>query len=107
MVLLITCKRFVILFNDNIKISGISKEPWRDGVVIRASASQSVDLGFIPLVESYQKTSKNDIHSFPAWRLAFRGDCGEEAGKFACCVLGQGTQRNAPAFMRKTGGPDI
>ena len=30
----------------------------RDGVVVRVSASQSVDLGFIPLVESYQKTSK-------------------------------------------------
>ena len=27
-----------------------------DGVVVRASASQSVDLGFIPLVESYHKT---------------------------------------------------
>ena len=27
----------------------------RDGVVVRASSSQSVDLGFIPLVESYQK----------------------------------------------------
>ena len=42
----------------------------RDGVVVRASASQSVDLGFIPLVESYQKTLKNGIHSFPAWRSA-------------------------------------
>ena len=30
----------------------------RDGVVVRASASQSVDLGLIPLVESYQKTLK-------------------------------------------------
>ena len=40
----------------------------RDGVVVRASASQSVDLGFISLVESYQKTLKNGIHSFPAWR---------------------------------------
>ena len=59
----------------------------RDGVVVRASASQSVDLGFIPLVESYQKTLKNGIHSFPAWRSAFRGGCGEQAGKFACCVL--------------------
>ena len=29
-----------------------------DGVVVRASASQLVDLGFIPLVESYQKTLK-------------------------------------------------
>ena len=63
----------------------------RDGVVVRASASQSVDLGFIPLVESYQKTLKNGIHSFPAGRSAFRGDCGEQAGKFTYCVLGQGT----------------
>ena len=41
--------------------------------------------------ESYQKTLKNGIHSFPAWRSAFRGGCGEQAGKFDCCVLGQGT----------------
>ena len=27
----------------------------RDGLVVRASASQSVDLGLIPLVESYRK----------------------------------------------------
>ena len=63
----------------------------RDGVVVRASASQSVDLGFIPLVESYQQTLKNGIYSFPTWRSAFMGGCGEQAGKFACCVLGQGT----------------
>ena len=63
----------------------------RDGVVVRASASQSVDLGFNPLVGSYQKTLKNGIRSFPAWRSAFREGCGEQAGKFACCVLGQGT----------------
>ena len=37
-----------------------------NGVVVRASASQSVDLGFILLVESYQKTIKNGIYSFPA-----------------------------------------
>ena len=63
----------------------------RDGVVVRASASQSVDLGFIPFVESYQKILKNGIYSFPAWRAAFMGGCREQAGKFACCVLGQGT----------------
>ena len=51
----------------------------RDGVVIRASASQSVDFGFIPFVELYQKTLKNGIHSFPAWRTAFSGGCGEQA----------------------------
>ena len=38
--------------------------------MIKASVSQSVDLGFTPLVDSYQKTLKNGIHSFPAWRLA-------------------------------------
>ena len=32
-----------------------------EGVEARASASQLVDLGFIPLVESYQKTLKNGI----------------------------------------------
>ena len=36
----------------------ISRTTRRDGAVVRASASQSVDLGFIPLVESYQKTLK-------------------------------------------------
>ena len=57
--------------------------------MVRASALQSVDLGFISLVESYQKTLKNGIHSFPAWRSAHRDK--EQAGKLACCVLGQGT----------------
>ena len=33
----------------------------RDGVVVRASASQSVDLGFNPLVRSYQKTFKKMV----------------------------------------------
>ena len=61
----------------------------RDGIVVRASASQSIDLGFTPFVESYQKTFKNGIHSFSAWHSAFRGDCGEQAGKFAGCVLGK------------------
>ena len=59
--------------------------------MIRASASQLVDLGFISLVESYQKTLKNGIHSLPAWRSAFSEGCGEQADKFVCCVLEQGT----------------
>ena len=36
----------------------------RDGVMIRAFASQSVDLGFISLVESYQKTFKKIFTAF-------------------------------------------
>ena len=34
------------------------------------------------------------------------GGCREQAGKLACCVLGQGTQRVASVFMWKTDGPD-
>ena len=54
----------------------------RDGVVVRASASQSVDLGFISQVELHQKTlceyvymvkCEYGIHSFPAWRSAHKG----------------------------------
>ena len=74
------------IFNNN-----SHTEDRRDGVMVRASASQSVYLGCIPLVESYQKTLKNGIYSFPAWRSAFMEGCREQAGKFACCVLGQGT----------------
>ena len=74
--------------------------------MVRASASQSVDLGFSFLVESYQKTIKNGIYSFPAWRSALRRGCGEQSGKFACCVLGQDTLRDTPIFMWKIGGPD-
>ena len=79
----------------------------RDGVVVRASALQSVDLGFNSLVESYQKTLKMVFTAFllGAWHLRGVGGCGEQAGKFACCVLGQGTQRDAPIFMWKTDGP--
>ena len=90
------------VFEINVTIKGLDR---RDGVVVRVSASQSVDLWFIPLIDSYQKTLKTGIHSFPAWCSAFRGGCGEQAGKFACCVLGQGTYWDAPAFMRKTGDP--
>ena len=51
-------------------INDLSRSNRRDGVVVRASASQSVDLGFTHQVESHQKTLKNGIYSFPAWRSA-------------------------------------
>ena len=38
----------------------------RDGVVVGASALQSVDLWLNPFVESYQNILKNGVHSFPA-----------------------------------------
>ena len=91
----------VFVFNQLIFVekllSGLNFDR-RDGVVVRESASQSVDLGFIPLVVSYQ-TTKNGIHSFLAWRSAFRGGGGGQARKFACCVHGQSSEQDAPTFM--------
>ena len=54
--------------SESFHLFNFNRKNWRDGVVIKASASKLVDLGFIPLVESYRKTLKNSIHSFPAWR---------------------------------------
>ena len=71
---------------------GVSEELYRRvGVVVKASASHLVDRDSIFLFESYQKNLKNGIYSFPAWCSVFKGCCGEQAGKFAFCVLGQGT----------------
>ena len=44
-----------------------NQQQQQHGEEVRASASKSVDLEFIPQVESHQKTLKNGIHSFPAW----------------------------------------
>ena len=81
-------RSFVTFF---IQYVGVDSSNRRNGAVVRAFTSQSVDIGFNPLVESYQKTLKNGIHSFPARRSAFSGSFEEQAGKFACCVLGQDT----------------
>ena len=67
------CLWSVIQINKpKVKLKGINimNRHWHDGIVVGASALQSVDLGFIYRVESYQKTLKNGIHSFPAWRSA-------------------------------------
>ena len=54
----------------------------------RASASGSVDLGFDS--ESGQTNdSKIGIHSFPAWRSAFKGQCGESRQVYLLCRLGK------------------
>ena len=53
-----------------------------------APAKQSVDMKFISLVESYQVTLKNDIHSFPAWRSVQKGIEGRTSRKarFLCLL---------------------
>ena len=72
--------------------------------MVRASTSQSVDLGFILFVESYQNTLKNGVYSFPAWRSALKEGCEEQAGKFAC-VLGQDTLTGRPHLYVKDSWP--
>ena len=80
----------------------------RDGVAMKTSASQSVDLEFISQVESYQKTLKNGIRSFLPWPSAKKGYCGKPAGKLAGCILAT-TLNEKPPFLRgrKVVGPSI
>ena len=71
--------------------------------MVRASALQLADLGFNFLVESYQNTLKNGIHSFSARCSAFRKGCGEQARllyPWARHLMG------CPAFIWKTGAPN-
>ena len=43
---------------------------------------QKVDL--IVFETNQLNLTLNGMYSFPAWRSAFMGDCGEQAGKFVC-----------------------
>ena len=57
--------------------------------MVRPFASGAVYSG---LIQSRVKpTTKIDIHSFPAWRSALKGQCGEQAGKFTGSAGGKGT----------------
>ena len=61
-----------------------------DGRVVWSVRLLSCRLGFDS--ESGQTNDFNiGIHSFPAWRSALKGQCGEQAGKFTCCAVGKGT----------------
>ena len=97
------CKHQLFSFTRLISIkfsnvSGLFGGPCRSkDVVARASTSPSIDLKFIPLAESYQKTLKNGIHSFPAWRSAFRGGVVENKPESSLVVsLGKALNRTPP-----------
>ena len=63
-----------------------------DGRVVRASASAAVKCRLEFESESGQINNfKIGIPSFPTWRSALKGQCGEQAGKFICCTVGIGT----------------
>ena len=67
-------------------------------MVVRASASQSVDLEFISQVESYQKTLKDGIHSFPAWRSAHRNSVENKPASLLVVSLGKALNGMPPSL---------
>ena len=71
----------------------------RNGIVARTSALQLVDLGFISQVESYQKTLKNGIHNFTAWRSANRDTVENKPASLLVVSLGKTLNRDASIFM--------
>ena len=64
--------------------------------MVGLSASQSVGEGFIPLVESYQKTLKNGVHSFLFGAQHLRGVVENKPTSSLVVFLGQGTLRTPP-----------
>ena len=78
----------------------------RDGVEVRASALQSVDLRFISQVKSYQKTLKNGTHSFPVWRSANRDSVENRSVSLLVVSLGKTLNGMPPSlFGRQMVGP--
>ena len=61
----------------------------RDGVMVRACASQSVDLGSVSQVDSYQKLLKSGIYSFPVRRSANRDIVENEPASLLVVSLGK------------------
>ena len=77
----------------------MKEKNWREDAVIRVSASQSADRGFISLVESNQKTLKNGVHNLLAWRLAQKKIVSRTSQEAYFCVLWQDTYQDASIFM--------
>ena len=60
-------------------------------------------MGFISPVQSYQKTLKNGIHSFPARRSANRNSVENKPASLLVVSLGK-TLNGMPQSLWKTGG---
>ena len=74
--------------------------------MVRASTLQSVDLGFISQVESYQKTLKNGIRSFPAWRSTNRDSAENKPASLLVVSLGKTLNGMPPSLCgRQVVGP--
>ena len=73
-----------------------------DGLEVRASSLQSVDLEFISQVKSYQKSLKNGIHSFPTSRSAKRDSVEKKPASLLVASLGKTLNGMSPSLC-KTG----
>ena len=69
--------------------------------MVGVSASQSIDLGFIFQIESYQKTLKTGIHSFAAWRSAKRNGVDNKRASFLVVSLGKTHNGMSPCLCGK------
>ena len=78
----------------------------RDSVVVRASASQSVDLEFISLVESYQQTFKKWYPQLPCLALGLYGMLWRASRQVRLLCRWARHLTGLPTFMWKTGAPD-
>ena len=65
--------------------------------MVRASASQSVDLGLVFQVESCQKTLKSDIHSFLTGRSAHRDSVENKPASLLVVSLGKALNGTPPS----------
>ena len=75
------------------------------GVVVRASASQSVDLEFIPN-RIIPKDLKNGIHSFPSWRSAHRDSVKNKPASLLVVSLGKALNGMPPSsYGKQVTGP--
>ena len=75
-------------------------------MVVRASASQSVDLGFNSLVESFQKTLKM-VSTASLLGAQHLGEVVENRPASSLVVsLGKALNGTPPTFIWKTGSPD-
>ena len=70
------------------------------------SALLLVDMGFISLVESCQKTLKSSIHSFPAWRSAQKNSVENKPASSLAVSLGKTLNGISPSLCdRQVAGP--
>ena len=74
--------------------------------MVRATASQSVDVEFNPQVEPYRKTLKNSIHSFSARGSAHRLSMENKPASLVVISLSKALNRMPPSSCgRQVAGP--